>query len=913
MDRDTLTTYNRAVALVLLAICLAGPARAANQALSLPDSVQTLCLPAESEALPGGLLHDQQRPWQTLPSKGLQFGFTSDTCWVRWQMPAVSDGQRADAILVVDDPMLADISLYQQQGQQPFVTMTAGTDHPWDTRPLNSLRPAFPLKLSPDSPTTLLLRARSPHSLRIPLSLTGPEQLAATEHRRLLIQAGFIGAMLVMMAWHSILFLSLRERAHLLYLGWLASSSLFALTLNGVTQRFLWPNWPLLSGHVALLLLPLLITFPARFTSDFLHLPERAPDAARRLHYLGQMGLGLLVLSAFIDRYLMVPLMAVGALVTVSVAAWSAWQRVRDGDADAQAFLAGWAVLMLGGLLMGASRFGLLPPSELADGLFQAGLIVQVSLLALIMASHIRGLDSARLQSEAAQREAESLRQHAINEARSRFLATVSHQFRAPMNAVQGMAELLRRNDQLDQQSRQQADTIYQAARALMATLNDLLDYSSIQSGRVQLDLRQVALDEILSDVVDLFAAAICRKKLSLHCFVESRVPACITSDPTRLKQILINLVSNAVKHTDQGEITISLSVRDQHPDGRVTLMIELSDTGEGMDKEALEAVKTRACSEDNAGNGLAVSSELVRLLGGKLDIESTPGQGTQVAFTLLCHPAPAPPAALTGMNLLVIGESRRARLSLGQLVRLWGMDARETTLDDIDQQRRSQWQPDLLLIDQPTYLALKSRSADAELEALPWIVMEATESGGQHAHPAGCCFLPLPLRPLALREALTELLGQSRPAGKSQPARSGLQVGKGLSVMVVDDDQVSQMVISSLLQSLAVSVQVAGSGQEALALFEAHPERWPVIFMDCEMPGMDGFDTTARMREQEQTGQRTASWIVALTAHSDRTTESRARAAGVNDFLAKPVSRQQLSDTLERALRQQPETSAPA
>lgn len=903
MDRDTPRHRQPwRLALLLTWLALAMPA-AGWQAQMLDGlsavratALEMLCTPADNAPLPGQLLGDDGWDWQPVGHDIPNRGFSSEQCWLRLALTSAADD--AQWVLVLDDPLLGQIDLYQQLDGLPLLHQQAGLDLAWADRPLASNVPAFPLTLRSGETTRVLVSVTSAHGILLPLWLRPAGIHEAMEQQRQSVQWAFTGAMLVMVAWHAVLFLSLRQRAHMLYLCWLLAMTLFMMTLHGTGQRLLWPEQPMIGKHIIVLLLPLLMLLPCLFTRAFLQLAQRAPDADQLLYRLALCGAGLLAATAFVDRHTMVVLDVLGILAAVGAVTLVAVQRLRAGDVDARSFLMGWAALLLGAAAMALCRLGVLPVNAVTQNLLQLGIVTQVVLLALTVANRIHSLDNARQLAEAATREITELKQNAVNEARAQFLVKVSQQMRTPMNAIMGMADLLRRGKRLDDGARTQAETIYDAANALLHSLNELLDYSSLASGEVAIKRSRLEVDALLSDVVDLFAPAINNKGLALHTYIESRVPDTITSDENRLKQILINLLSNAVKYSSSGDITLSVSHRSA--DGAHMLLIEICDQGQGMDDDLLAALQRDDREGEHRNIGITVTRRLVTLLGGRLEIRSKAGAGTCVQLTVPCGQATPVSRLDYDGTVLLVCEKAGQRLALSQLLSRWGMHSEELrALPDATDDR--DWSSvRLVILDESAYLSLSTQTTHPARSVPQLVLGQGALAPLQAEDGTSCRVLPTPLRPLDLRSQLAQCMSGTTTQGAAEADRESNTLRRQ-NILVVDDDHVSQMVIASLLKSLGMQVDLASSGEDAVALWEEKPGRWQMVFLDCEMPGMNGVETLDRIRALDAAfNQR--SWVAALTAHADQQTRKLAEDAGVDDFLTKPVSREMLFKALQRA-----------
>ena len=517
----------------------------------------------------------------------------------------------------------------------------------------------------------------------------------------------------------------------------------------------------------------------------------------------------------------------------------------------------------------------------------------------------------------------------AANLAKSQFLATMSHEIRTPMNGVLGMAELLRGTG-LNAQQRRFADTILHSGQALLTVINDILDFSKIEAGR--LELETVAFDprELVEDTAMLLAERAHYKGLELLVDLDPDLPGTLQGDPARLRQTLVNLVGNAIKFTEQGEVVVRLRLLERGAQ-TVRLQIAVSDTGIGIapaDQAKIFESFTQADGSTarrfgGTGLGLAISKRLVRLMGGEIRVESAPGAGTTFWFALALarseaasHPAPLPRADLRQARVLVVDDNATNREILHHQLSGWGM--REAgvasgveALGTLRQAAQAGAAYDLAILDwhmpemDGLELARQIR-ADPILNSLRLLMLTSSgpSDGGPQAAAAGIDrYLPKPVRQAELRDALCRL---ARPTAAADPvSRRSILPGKPPRfdgrVLVAEDNPVNREVVLAMLQNLGCRTELVDDGREALDALAREP--FDLVLMDCQMPVLDGFAATAAWRERESAADSRRVPIIALTADVIKGVRERCRAAGMDDYLSKPFEQAQLVAVLERWL----------
>jgi signal transduction histidine kinase/CheY-like chemotaxis protein len=512
--------------------------------------------------------------------------------------------------------------------------------------------------------------------------------------------------------------------------------------------------------------------------------------------------------------------------------------------------------------------------------------------------------------------------------AKSDFLARMSHEIRTPLNGVLGMAELLQHSSTLDDRQRRFAVVIHQSGKALLQLINDILDFSKIEAGKLELENGRFCVRDMVEDALEILAERAQTKGLELICDIPFQLDTVVYADCLRLRQIIINLVSNAVKFTERGDITVK--VRAGAGIETATFTFEVTDTGIGIRPENCATIFESFVQEDTStsrryggtGLGLAICKQLVELMGGMIGVSSTVGAGSTFRFSVpLAVDRSAPreklSTALTTTRVLVVEKSPAARGMLLQHLRSWGAIPTEVGSAREARTRLASafaGEFDALIIDgglpdatpSEVVAAVRRISAFADIPILIMHTGPGEAPPESHTMHGPVAWQNKPIRRAQLKSALEHLLGKIqdawRPAPQNKPPAAAGHTAQRKSpvrrVLVVEDNPVNQQVALAMLQTLAIAADTASSGKAALEKLAT--TRYDAVLMDCQMPDLDGYATTQRYREWELLEGRPRTPVVALTANALSGDAEKCLAAGMDHYVSKPFSIEQLLAVLE-------------
>ena len=686
-----------------------------------------------------------------------------------------------ELILEIPIPYIQRVDIFVVNNGSVEENYQLGMDYPVSNKPIRRRNIVIPLQLEPDSRRIVILQNQRGMQKLLAAYITLWDRDSYYQHTDVdeSFFWFFFGALSLMLIYNLLIYGITKDRSYLYYVIYCLISLLLAYVSRGFASLHLWPNSPDLNAPLSSGLNTLSYLFVILFARRFLHLKKESPKADQIIVLMAwffsiAFTVQILTFGTALQPLLLVATLFVSIVLclflwTVSLSLW------RKGSLDARNFFISWGFYLVGWTITHMEVLSIISTRFIYYNVQTIGQLIELSLLSIALASRINKIREKEGQVIAQGR------------AKSDFLAKMSHEIRTPMNGVLGMSELLSETP-LNETQRSYNETIRTSGKALLAVINDILDYSKIEAGKMNVENIAFDVNQLMFDVLSIYRLQAEEKGLVLNEQIQEDMPQLILGDPNRVRQVLFNLVGNAIKFTDRGAITVTIKVDAQNAQ---FYRVAVSDTGIGISAEAQLKLFESYTQEDDSttrmyggtGLGLAICKQLSELMGGSVGVKSTQGQGSTFWASL---------------------------------------PLREASVDSV-----------------------ASNPA-------------CIEGAGREAIPK-------------------------------------------MRLLVVEDNIVNQRVLKAMLEKMGQQPSFANNGKEALLACIENPENFDLIFMDCEMPVMDGYEATIAIRKLEAQKGQGRTPIIALTAHAVEEYIRKAHQSGMDDHLSKPIELSKIERTLRK------------
>lgn len=787
------------------------------------------------------VLQAENSQWQALaPSlENINMGYSDSTYWLK----VVIDQPKNDCcILTVAYTPLDYLDFYQLIDDARLEHQQSGDRYPFSVRPFHDRNNTFRVVLNPDRPTVFYLRAQSESVLKLPLELYSDIEFAQTLGQENFFVGLFYGGLLLIAAYNAFVFFRLRDKVYAYYLFFVISAAHSAACWDGLAFHYLWPNSP----HWASKSIPIstgLLTFcTLLFSQELLQTRKNLPWINAIIELMKVAALSLIVLT-YLVPYSTVGKMSIfiayGYGIIGLVIGVASMHRKVEGSG---LYLFAWSLLFVGVISNTAANIGILHSNMFTSHLIHVGGVVEVCLFSVALANRIKSLKQAKLDAETRMSVERQMAQDKAN-----TLAVISHELRTPMNAVLGFVYLAK-------QGKGQLSTmdyltkIEQASSNLVQLINDSLDFSKLEQKKLSLKSETFSLVDVVDHVASVSTPALAGKPVQMYIQVAPDVPSHIRGDRVRLEQVIINLTSNAIKHTETGYVGLAISVIRQ-AGHEVVLAFNISDSGSGISQQYQDKLfKPYSQLEDHhkgTGLGLSISQKIVHLMGGNIECVSEVGRGSLFSFDLSFPLVSQPANNSDGAHILLVCEDETFGESAKLTLRWLGM---ECDLVTASQALEMTCNYDLILVDH----ALKGISGETFIDILratdfshiPVAILcdiddiEGSESQVEH--------LSKPIRVGDVFHLVNKVHGKE----VSEPETSSFAdyALSGLKVLVADDNKLNQEFISDMLTMFGADTDIVENGRQALEAMKKH--NYDVLLLDLHMPEVDGIECAMTIRQ---------------------------------------------------------------
>ena len=848
----------------------------------------------------------------------IRFGFTENIIWTK---AVIKNNLNTpiDAVIHIDRPNIEQVEFYELTDDKVTLLGVTGSAVPNIQKEIRSRSPLLELKLDAMETKTIVTRMETTHYLHAAIRLSDPTSYSLHNGSlQLLIGLG-LGILAAFLIFGLFSGYRLKSSHHIHFSLYVAAALVYMLTQTG----FIGIQWLTLTGlHPKLeaIALALLVAAHCYFERKFLDLAKHNPyiDVILKITTL-LCGLVILA-SLFLGNSASLQASLLLGIASTPFMIFAIFVRWLNGFKPARYYLISRVILLLVAGFGAQTLYGDLPTNITLSWLLLYGLVLDSILTSFALAERQKELSEQTEEQQQRVAIAE-----AVTRTKSEFLAQLSHEIRTPMNGILGMTELLS-GSPLSPTQQDYLRTIGSSGNHLLKILDDVLDFSKIEAGKMSIDISTFDISSMLTECIEMFKARIEEKQLELVTHIDPNVPPQVKGDPVRIRQVLTNLISNAVKYTDHGEIVINISNDTQHAKN---IYFEVSDTGIGIPADRFKVLfqpNQPIDPTESKGLGLAISERLIKMMKGNIGADSQQGKGSKFWFSIPLEAVeeeertPILTEKLQDLRLLVVDDNASCRLVIQQQANSWGMQVStavngKQALALLRSQANLEEPFDIVILDHEmpgmNGLELAARIKEDALINNNLLVIMLTGLGvapsSTAARNAGIRkVITKPVTGRMLKITLAEELGHLHKIEQthSNPDTANSPIPAKLSILVAEDHNLSQKVIKGMLARLGLNCDTVSNGKDAVEA--ACDKDYSLILMDCEMPDMNGFEATRHIRRWEKANNREEVPIIALTAHIMDEHKERSLECGMNAHLSKPIELSELRDTIVRWTRNQ-------
>lgn len=871
------------------------------------------------------------------------FGFTSSTYWFKFTLYNPLK-EKLLRYLEIEYPLLDHISLFVPTGENEFISYSEGDRNVFSKREIPYRNFVFRLSIPPQKRLTYYLKVKTSSSLNVPIRLYSENAFIDKIESEETALGVYFGILFAMLVYNLILFFTIRESVYLYYISFVIFNFLFQLTLTGIAFKYLWPTKILWANKSVPLFILLAYLFGTAFTTSILNTSKNTPVLDKILKFLLVVS-GCCASVSFILPYSISIRIATDLSITVIIHIIAGLTCLIKGYRPARYYVLAWGVSLGGIALYALKTIGLLPNNFFTIWGLQIGSAWEVIFLSMALADRLNLLQRERdrikaeytkrleianrqleefaktleekviqrtkeleasnklLKKQAQEMKLAEKRAEEASRAKSEFLANMSHEIRTPLNAITGITALALQMD-IPEKLRGYLNVIKASASTLLNLVNDILDLSKIEAGKMEIEKVEFNLQDVLDNIGNMFAEIAAEKGIEFIIDMEKSVPNWLLGDPVRLGQLLTNFVSNAMKFTDRGHVILRCSC-ERVEDNRAFLSFKVIDTGIGIEKGRLDDLFDMFTQADSSttrrfggtGLGLTICKRLSALMGGSIHVESKIGKGSIFSFNValeISYPKEKKDISFKEIDIpqiKLITKDLEIKRALSNILLRLGIKG--------DFETDGSFGKDTYNKDAPLFVDIPSKAKDEDLSSL--VVPQERA---------------IYLVPFGMENKILNLVSHERAFLLKKPVRErevrngilwfkGLYVDratsykkkeiffKGVRALVVEDNEINQMVAREILEKLGLSVDFASNGLEAVQMVSSE---YDIVFMDIQMPEMDGYEATKIIRQNASFKKLP---IIAMTASVFKEDRMRCFESGMNDFVMKPVTPEALGRAL--------------
>ena len=822
-------------------------------------------------------------------------GYSKSSYWLRFDVD-YHNAEGVSWLLDISYSLLDYITFYEPTEAGLYRAHRTRDRVPFSMRDLDVNTFLFPLNPK-ENTQRYYLHIKTQDSFQVPVVLWQEKYYPAAYASKMMWHGVYLGAMLIIILYNSFIFITTRSETYLFYILSVTSITLFLMGANGFNYQFLWPESPWWANISIPFFGGLFATFGSLFVRSILRTERLMPKIDKYLK-LFILGLVLSVPLILVLPYSWgVQLAMFNALVFSLVSFFTVLYGALKGGRTAKILLLAWSICIVLLFIAILGNMGILKLSGYGPYIVQYASFIEAVIFSLTLADRIKQpnkdkKDLTRLSVDAL---AEG-NQYLLDsiKLKDEFIATITHEIRTPMNAILG-SSLLLQDSKLDSSQSKYLKIIDRSGNSLLKIINDVLDYSKLESKKIHIKNENVSIETCVIDVVNDVSDRYWEKGVPIYVHMSPDLPSQIISDKDRLKQLLFNILDNACKFTDFGQISIKVFTEENNNTNY--LRIQVVDTGVGIKAEHMGNLYEGFTQADSSisrryggtGLGLAISYRLCALMKGELSIKSVYGQGTHVnmlikfeSFIASLKPKDKEDSETLEVGVALSGAPKPLMVEL-----LKTLPVHVSIIDNNDDLNHT----NAMVV----FSDLNTLSLYSGYDAKKMVLLASKGSPDN-----GLSVLYSPYTPKSVMEFLLSI--QKRNDVKSFDEVNQMDFSS-LHVLAVDDDATNRMIISSVLKRYKIKADIAESGGQALKMATQIYGQYDLILMDLEMPGMNGYEATTLLRSFEREHLLAPTQIVALSAHSIEEFKGLAIASGMNDFMNKPIKKQKLEALLNNVL----------